>query len=96
MCVFSKSYEEERRLRSDLELRTQRLTLELADTKQHIQDGDFRRENYPKIKRCVFCAALNPTTHQMSFRVTYLLFSCDVIEWKIISKNLVLFLITLL
>uniref|UniRef100_A0A3B3DBV3 Progesterone immunomodulatory binding factor 1 n=1 Tax=Oryzias melastigma TaxID=30732 RepID=A0A3B3DBV3_ORYME len=51
MRTLTESYEEERRLRSDLELRTQRLTLELADTKQHIQDGDFRRENYPKIKR---------------------------------------------
>ncbi|KAG7279913.1 hypothetical protein CRUP_021546 [Coryphaenoides rupestris] len=45
------SYEEERRLRTELELRCQRLTLELADTKQHIQDGDYRRENYPNIKR---------------------------------------------
>ncbi|KAG7279915.1 hypothetical protein CRUP_021548 [Coryphaenoides rupestris] len=41
------SYEEERRLRTELELRCQRLTLELADTKQHIQDGDYRRENTP-------------------------------------------------
>lgn len=45
------SYEEERRLRSDLEQRSQRLTLELADTKQLIQDGDFRRDNYPSLKR---------------------------------------------
>ncbi|KAF7656759.1 hypothetical protein LDENG_00036560 [Lucifuga dentata] len=45
------SYEEERRLRTDLELRSQRLTLELADTKQQIQEGDYRRENYPNIKR---------------------------------------------
>lgn len=45
------SYEEERRLRSELELRSQRLTLELANTKQQIQEGDYRRENYPKIKR---------------------------------------------
>ncbi|XP_056904386.1 progesterone-induced-blocking factor 1 isoform X1 [Takifugu flavidus] len=45
------SYEEERRIRTDLELRCQRLTLELADTKQHIQEGDYRRDNYPSIKR---------------------------------------------
>ncbi|XP_077469222.1 progesterone-induced-blocking factor 1 isoform X4 [Stigmatopora argus] len=44
-------YEEERRVRTEMELRSQRLTIELADTKQHIQDGDYRRENYPNIKR---------------------------------------------
>ena len=53
MSVYPQSYEEERRLRSELELRSQRLTLELADTKQQIQEGDFRRDNYPNIKRCV-------------------------------------------
>ncbi|XP_075997906.1 progesterone-induced-blocking factor 1 [Genypterus blacodes] len=51
MRALMESYEEERRLRTELELRSQRLTLELADTKQLIQDGDFRRENYPNIKR---------------------------------------------
>uniref|UniRef100_A0A8C1UVS9 Progesterone immunomodulatory binding factor 1 n=1 Tax=Cyprinus carpio TaxID=7962 RepID=A0A8C1UVS9_CYPCA len=45
------SYEEERRARSELEIRCQRLALELADTKQLIQDGDYKRENYKKIKR---------------------------------------------
>ncbi|XP_048880029.1 progesterone-induced-blocking factor 1 isoform X2 [Brienomyrus brachyistius] len=45
------SYEEERRIRSDLEIRCQRLTLELADTKQLIHEGDFKRENYSKVKR---------------------------------------------
>ncbi|MEQ2312007.1 hypothetical protein AMECASPLE_026463, partial [Ameca splendens] len=45
------SYEEERRLRADLELRSQRLTLQLADTKQHIQEGNYRHDNYPQIKR---------------------------------------------
>lgn len=49
--INPQSYEEERRLRSDLEQRSQRLTLELADTKQLIQDGDFRRDNYPNLKR---------------------------------------------
>lgn len=47
------SYEEERRLRTELELRSQRLTLELADTKQQIQEGDYRRDNYPAVKRSV-------------------------------------------
>lgn len=47
------SYEEERRLRSELELRCQRLTLDLADTKQHVQEGDYRRDHYPSTKRCV-------------------------------------------
>nr|XP_057914485.1 progesterone-induced-blocking factor 1 [Doryrhamphus excisus] len=51
MKALMESYEEERRLRTELELRSQRLTLELADTKQLIQDGDYRRENYPNIKR---------------------------------------------
>ncbi|KAK7166160.1 hypothetical protein R3I93_006055 [Phoxinus phoxinus] len=45
------SYEEERRVRSELEIRCQRLTLELADSKQLIQEGDYKRENYDKIKR---------------------------------------------
>lgn len=45
------SYEEERRARSELEIRCQRLTLEFADTKQLIQEGDYKRENYDKIKR---------------------------------------------
>lgn len=49
--INPQSYEDERRLRSDLEQRSQRLTLELADTKQLIQDGDFRRDNYPSLKR---------------------------------------------
>uniref|UniRef100_A0A674BWH2 Progesterone immunomodulatory binding factor 1 n=1 Tax=Salmo trutta TaxID=8032 RepID=A0A674BWH2_SALTR len=45
------SYEEERRARSELEIRNQRLTLELADTKRLIQEGDFKRDNYSNIKR---------------------------------------------
>ncbi|KAI4889464.1 hypothetical protein NFI96_011637, partial [Prochilodus magdalenae] len=45
------SYEEERRARSELEIRCQRLTLELADTKQLIQEGDYKRQNYDKVKR---------------------------------------------
>uniref|UniRef100_A0A8D0AN16 Progesterone immunomodulatory binding factor 1 n=1 Tax=Sander lucioperca TaxID=283035 RepID=A0A8D0AN16_SANLU len=52
MKALMESYEEERRLRTELELRSQRLTLELADTKQQIQEGDYRRDNYPTIKRC--------------------------------------------
>ncbi|XP_022061964.1 progesterone-induced-blocking factor 1 [Acanthochromis polyacanthus] len=51
MKALMESYEEERRLRTDLELRSQRLALELGDTKQQIQEGDYRRENYPYIKR---------------------------------------------
>ncbi|KAG9262537.1 progesterone-induced-blocking factor 1 isoform X1 [Astyanax mexicanus] len=45
------SYEDERRARSELEIRCQRVTLELADTKQLIQEGDYKRQNYDKIKR---------------------------------------------
>ncbi|XP_036396991.1 progesterone-induced-blocking factor 1 [Megalops cyprinoides] len=45
------SYEDERRMRSELEIRSQRLTLELADVKQLIQEGDYKRENYDKVKR---------------------------------------------
>uniref|UniRef100_A0A673CYZ2 Progesterone immunomodulatory binding factor 1 n=1 Tax=Sphaeramia orbicularis TaxID=375764 RepID=A0A673CYZ2_9TELE len=51
MKSLMESYEEERRLRTELELRCQKLTLELADTKQRIQEGDYRRENYPMLKR---------------------------------------------
>uniref|UniRef100_A0A674GYD5 Progesterone immunomodulatory binding factor 1 n=1 Tax=Taeniopygia guttata TaxID=59729 RepID=A0A674GYD5_TAEGU len=43
-------YEDERRSRSELEVRCQRLTLELADTKQLIQQGDYRLQNYDKVK----------------------------------------------
>ncbi|KAK5607275.1 Progesterone-induced-blocking factor 1 [Crenichthys baileyi] len=49
--LLMESNEEERRLRAELELRSQRLTLELADTKQHIQEGHYRQDNYPHIKR---------------------------------------------
>uniref|UniRef100_A0A672M4C1 Progesterone-induced-blocking factor 1-like n=1 Tax=Sinocyclocheilus grahami TaxID=75366 RepID=A0A672M4C1_SINGR len=48
---FDWLYEEERRARSELEIRCQRVMLELADTKQLIQEGDYKRENYDKIKR---------------------------------------------
>uniref|UniRef100_A0A4W3HWW7 Progesterone immunomodulatory binding factor 1 n=1 Tax=Callorhinchus milii TaxID=7868 RepID=A0A4W3HWW7_CALMI len=44
------SYENERKIRCDLEVRCQRLTLELADTKQLIQQGDYKRENYDRVK----------------------------------------------
>uniref|UniRef100_A0A8C5LY28 Progesterone immunomodulatory binding factor 1 n=1 Tax=Leptobrachium leishanense TaxID=445787 RepID=A0A8C5LY28_9ANUR len=43
-------YEEERRCRSELEIRCQRLTLQLADTKQLILQGDYKLENYDKVK----------------------------------------------
>ncbi|XP_063160602.1 progesterone-induced-blocking factor 1 [Candoia aspera] len=44
------SYETERKNRSEFEVRCQRLTIELADTKQMVQQGDYRQENYDKIK----------------------------------------------
>ncbi|XP_066476119.1 progesterone-induced-blocking factor 1 isoform X2 [Tiliqua scincoides] len=44
------NYETERRNRSELDVRCQRLTLELADTKQMIHQGDYRQENYDKVK----------------------------------------------
>ncbi|XP_056339183.1 progesterone-induced-blocking factor 1 isoform X1 [Oenanthe melanoleuca] len=47
---LAESYEDERRCRSELEVRCQRLTLELADTKQLIQQGDYRQQNYDKVK----------------------------------------------
>ncbi|NWU27756.1 PIBF1 factor, partial [Dyaphorophyia castanea] len=47
---LTESYEDERRSRSEFEVRCQRLTLELADTKQLIQQGDYRQENYDKVK----------------------------------------------
>ncbi|XP_005037868.1 PREDICTED: progesterone-induced-blocking factor 1 [Ficedula albicollis] len=47
---LAESYEDERRSRSELEVRCQHLTLELADTKQLIQQGDYRQQNYDKVK----------------------------------------------
>ncbi|NWQ74978.1 PIBF1 factor, partial [Columbina picui] len=47
---LTESHEDEMRNRSELEMRCQRLTLELADTKQMIQQGDYRQENYDKVK----------------------------------------------
>ncbi|XP_077014531.1 progesterone-induced-blocking factor 1 isoform X3 [Tamandua tetradactyla] len=47
---LTEKYEEERRNCSDFQIRCQRLALELADTKQLIQQGDFRQENYDKVK----------------------------------------------
>ncbi|XP_018423933.1 PREDICTED: progesterone-induced-blocking factor 1 [Nanorana parkeri] len=44
------NYEEERRSRSDLDTRCQRLTLQLADTKQLIHQGDYKIENYDEVK----------------------------------------------
>jgi progesterone-induced-blocking factor 1 len=45
------TYEEDRRNNAELLIRCQRLTLELADTKQLVQQGDYRQENYDKVKR---------------------------------------------
>ncbi|XP_019593736.2 progesterone-induced-blocking factor 1 isoform X2 [Rhinolophus sinicus] len=47
---LTESYEEDRRNYSELQIRCQRLALELADTKQLIQQGDYRQENYDKVK----------------------------------------------
>ncbi|XP_006882790.1 PREDICTED: progesterone-induced-blocking factor 1 [Elephantulus edwardii] len=47
---LTETYEEERRHRSELQNRCQRLALELADTKQLIQQGDYRQENYDKVQ----------------------------------------------
>nr|XP_013806802.1 PREDICTED: progesterone-induced-blocking factor 1 isoform X1 [Apteryx mantelli mantelli] len=47
---LTESCEDERRIRSDLEVKCQRLTLELSDTKRMIQQGDYRQENYDKVK----------------------------------------------
>uniref|UniRef100_A0A4W2EML5 Progesterone immunomodulatory binding factor 1 n=1 Tax=Bos indicus x Bos taurus TaxID=30522 RepID=A0A4W2EML5_BOBOX len=47
---LTETYEEDRRNYSELQIRCQRLALELADTKQLIQQGDYRQENYDKVK----------------------------------------------
>ncbi|XP_036890667.1 progesterone-induced-blocking factor 1 [Sturnira hondurensis] len=47
---LTESYEEDRRNYCELQNRCQRLALELADTKQLIQQGDYRQENYDKVK----------------------------------------------
>lgn len=47
---ITQSYEEEKRNRSELDTRCQRLTLQLADTKQLIHQGDYKIENYDKVK----------------------------------------------
>ncbi|KAM5147557.1 progesterone-induced-blocking factor 1 isoform 3-T3 [Callospermophilus lateralis] len=47
---YVSTYEEDRRNYSELQIRCQRLALELADTKQLIRQGDYRQENYDKVK----------------------------------------------
>lgn len=47
---LTETYEEDRRNNSELQIRCQRLALELADTKQLVQRGDYRQENYDKVK----------------------------------------------
>ncbi|XP_039096020.1 progesterone-induced-blocking factor 1 isoform X1 [Hyaena hyaena] len=47
---LTESYDEDRRNYSELQIRCQRLALELADTKQLIQQGDYRQVNYDKVK----------------------------------------------
>uniref|UniRef100_A0A669NVG8 Progesterone immunomodulatory binding factor 1 n=1 Tax=Phasianus colchicus TaxID=9054 RepID=A0A669NVG8_PHACC len=48
--ALTENYENERQSRSELEVKCQRLTLELVDTKRMIQQGDYRQENYDKVK----------------------------------------------
>ncbi|XP_040847233.1 progesterone-induced-blocking factor 1 [Ochotona curzoniae] len=47
---LTETCEEDRRNYSELQIRCQRLALELADTKQLIKQGDYRQENYDKVK----------------------------------------------
>ncbi|XP_044105799.1 progesterone-induced-blocking factor 1 isoform X1 [Neovison vison] len=47
---LTETYEEDRRNYSNLQIRCQRLALELADTKQLVQQGDYRQENYDRVK----------------------------------------------
>ncbi|XP_062958916.1 progesterone-induced-blocking factor 1 isoform X1 [Cynocephalus volans] len=47
---LTETYEKDRRNYSELQIRCQRLALELADTKQLIQQGDYRQQNYDKVK----------------------------------------------
>ncbi|CAO2591749.1 Progesterone-induced-blocking factor 1 [Lemmus lemmus] len=47
---LTETYEEDRRNNSELQIRCQRLALELADTRQLIQQGDYRQENYDRVK----------------------------------------------
>ncbi|XP_049634871.1 progesterone-induced-blocking factor 1 [Suncus etruscus] len=47
---LTETNEKDRRNNSELQVRCQRLALELADTKQLIQQGDYRQENYDKVK----------------------------------------------
>ncbi|VCW66299.1 unnamed protein product [Gulo gulo] len=47
---LTETYEEDRRNYSNLQVRCQRLALELADTKQLVQQGDYRQENYDRVK----------------------------------------------
>ncbi|CAH6823307.1 Pibf1 [Phodopus roborovskii] len=47
---YVSTYEQDRKNNSELQIRCQRLALELADTKQLIQQGDYRQENYDKVK----------------------------------------------
>ncbi|XP_012298287.1 progesterone-induced-blocking factor 1 isoform X2 [Aotus nancymaae] len=47
---LTETYEKDRKNYSEVQIRCQRLALELADTKQLIQQGDYRQENYDKVK----------------------------------------------
>ncbi|XP_070554404.1 progesterone-induced-blocking factor 1-like [Ptychodera flava] len=48
--MIKEDFEQERKARSDLEIRAQKLTLELADTKSQIQQDDYKCENYNRVK----------------------------------------------
>ena len=44
-------YTEEQRSRTDLQIEHQKIALLYADTKTKIQHGDYKIENYDKVKR---------------------------------------------
>ncbi len=47
-------YDEEKRKNEDLSTQNQKLGLALADTKSQVQQGDYKIENYDRVKRYVY------------------------------------------
>ena len=54
ICVYQmllKEFSEEKQKHNKLQLQHQKLTLELADTKSQVHQGDYKIENYDIVKR---------------------------------------------
>ena len=52
MSITYQLLAEERRTHSGLQIQHQKVTLSLADTKTQVTTGNYKVENYDKVKRC--------------------------------------------